>query len=398
MLSRRIMRVVLNLEQLCSPIPGGIARVAAELARLLPERFPNDEYLGVVARHSPQEVAEMRARFGLPDLPIEVLPLPRPLLFEGWHWLGCPGWGSLVKRTGPVDVIHSPHAAVPPRARGAALVVTIHDAATELFPESYPRHGRMFHRRGFRVAARRADRVITVSAAAKAELVRYTPIPEQKIDVVANAVGALHVSSGSREATRTRYGFGDDPVIAWVGTMEPRKNLTTLVDAFRDVLTVVPRARLVLIGPDGWSGAAEAVRSRALPLGDRVVLAGRCSDEDRNALIAAADLFAFPSVHEGFGLPVLEAMQLGTAVIASDIPALREVTQGAAELCDPTDVAAWAGRLEALLSDPQRRAALADRGKGVAGARSWENVADETHAVYERAIAHAAKIAGKARP
>ena len=131
-----------------------------------------------------------------------------------------------------------------------------------------------------------------MSEAAKAELVEHTPIPAGLIDVVPNAVGELHAPDGAHDAMRDRFHLGADPVIAWVGTMEPRKNLITLVDAFAALLERAPSARLVLIGPDGWNGAADAVRQRAVPLGDRVVLAGRCSDADRDALIASP---AFPA-------------------------------------------------------------------------------------------------------
>ncbi|MGB2756229.1 MAG: glycosyltransferase family 1 protein [Acidimicrobiia bacterium] len=383
------MRVVLNLEQLCSPVPGGIARVAAELARLLPERFPEDEYIGVVARHSAAEVSAMRERFGLTDLPIDVLAFPRPVLFEGWHWLGRPGWDRLIARRGRVDVVHSPHAAVPPRAKGAALVVTIHDAATEVFPDAYPLHGRLFHRRGFVMAARRADRVITVSQAAKAEILAHTPIGSDLIEVVRSGVAELRSSAVETSAARARLGLGENPLITWVGTMEPRKNLVTLLDAFAGLVREITNARLVLIGPDGWKGVGEQIRARSAVLGDRVVFAGRCSDAERNALIATSDVFAFPSVHEGFGLPVLEAMQLGTAVLASDIPAIAEVSSGAAQLVSSRDAGAWTTALVTLLRNPDARAALAVRGSQVAAARRWAEVADDTHAVYERAIERA---------
>ncbi len=380
------MRVVLNLEQLCSPIPGGIARAAASLARLLPERFPEDAYVGVVARHSDAEIAAMRERFDLPTLPIHSFSLPRPVLYEAWHWLARPGLHSVARRFGAIDVVHSPMLAVPPRHSSAALVVTVHDAATVLFPETFPWRGRAFHRRGLELAAKRADCVLTVSNAARAEILEHTSIAPERIEVVPHAVDPLESTEALQQDVRKRYGLGDDRLVVWVGTMEPRKNLITLVRAFDQVSGVHSDVRLVLIGPTGWGNAGEEIRALAESNGSRIVLAGACSDPDRDALIATASVFAFPSLHEGFGLPVLEAMQLGTAVIASDIPALREVASGAAVHVPATDVERWSTAILDLLNDDDARNALERKGAAIAASRRWDAVAVDTRAVYQRAI------------
>ncbi len=368
--------------------------MASSLARLLPERFPNDRYVGMVARHSDEAVAAMREQFHLHDLEVVTSQFPRPLLYEGWHWIGMPRFQKVARYLGGIDLVYSPNLAVPPRPKGAALVITAHDAAPVLFPETYPLHGRLFHRRGYALANARADRVITVSNAAREELISHTPIRPEQIEVVPHAVEELESSTTAQEHIRNELHLGTDPVVVWVGTVEPRKNLEMLLRAWSDVIEALPAARLVLIGPTGWGASAGAISKLAPQLGDHLVVAGRRSDEDRNALIAGADLLVMPSIHEGFGLPVLEAMQLGTAVLASDIPALREAAAGAAVHVPPHDVEGWSSEILALLRDPSRREQLVAAGKAVATSRSWEQVADETHAVFERAVSARAARGG----
>lgn len=392
--------MALNLEQLLTPPPGGIGRYTAELARLLPRLDRSGDGGGdgggdgavdvvpFVARHRAALVTGALRDFGLdgPDgVEPVVLPLPRPVLYDAWHVLGRPALGALSGRLRDVDLVHAPMVAVPPR-RDVPLVVTVHDAAPVLFPHTFTRRGRWFHARGIAAAARRADLVITVSDAAADELVAHTPIARERIRVVHNGVDQREVPDREVAAARAALGLGEDPYVLWVGTLEPRKNLPTLLAAFRKVVSSRDlRHQLLIVGPTGWRDN-DAVVTAARLLGDRARFVGALRGDQMGAVYRGADLFAFPSRHEGFGLPVLEAMAQRRAVVAADIPAIREVAGDAAKFIAPDDVDAWADALTSLLRDAAARSELGERGRVRATQFSWERCAAATRAVYAEAI------------
>ncbi len=390
------MRVALNLEQLLQPAPGGIGRYTAELARLLPTLPFGDDGLAddggdaitllpFVARHRRAQVRAALAEHGLGDLDPVVLPLPRPLLYDAWHLVGRPRLDR-TRRLADADVVHAPSVAVPPRSR-APLVVTAHDAAPLVFPETYPRRGRRFHAQGLAAAAKRADLVITVSHAAAEELAAYTGIPPERVRVVPNGVGLDVATDAEVLAVGRRLGIDDAPYVFWVGSLEPRKNVGLLVDAFaRWAATTDLPHRLVLAGPAGWVEDASTVLAPAGALGDRVRTVGRVDDATVRALYRGADLFAFPSRHEGFGIPVLEAMAQGTPVVAADIPPVREVAADSARLLPPDDPDAWVDALDALLHDEVERSRLAGAGRERAQGYSWTRCAQATRAIYREAV------------
>jgi glycosyltransferase involved in cell wall biosynthesis len=387
--SSRIMRVALNLEQLLQPAPGGIGRYTAELARLLPALPPADgdavALAPFVARHRREHVEARLREFGLADIDPVVLWLPRPMLYDAWHALRWPNLDR-VRGLENADIVHAPSVAVPPKTR-VPLVVTAHDAAPLIFPETYPRRGRRFHRQGLAAAAERADLVITVSQSAADELTAHTAIARERIRVVANGVDLELARDAEVAETRAVFGIDDAPYVLWVGSLEPRKNAGLLVDAFVRWATGTDLPhRLVLAGPAGWVEDESAVLAPARSLGDRVRPIGRVHDPAVRALYRGADLFAFPSRHEGFGIPVLEAMAQATPVIAADIPALREVATGAAVLRSPDDTDAWVAAIDNLLHDAGERARLAALGRERAQQYSWVRCAEETRAVYREAM------------
>jgi glycosyltransferase involved in cell wall biosynthesis len=365
----RLVRVAVNAEQLLYRSPGGVGRYTAQLLTVLPSLFPDDEVVPFTARHPSAEVAAAFRDAGVDPATATrtvVLPLPRPVLYEGWLGVGRPRLPALHG----AQLVHAPSVAVPPRAE-VPLVVTVHDTAVELFPESFPARGRRFHRRGLAAAARRADLVLTVSAAAAEEIIERSTIRPDRIRVVPNGVAPATIEPDTRQAILARRGLIDRPYVLWVGSLEPRKGVATLVAAMARLRagrapTMDPRVtevQLVLAGYPGWLTRKIVPAADAAALGSTLHQLGRVSDEELWSLYAGATLFAFPSRHEGFGLPVLEAMSQGTAVVASDIPAIREVAGGAARLVPPGDVEAWAAALEALLADDAARSELAVAGR-----------------------------------
>jgi glycosyltransferase involved in cell wall biosynthesis len=338
--------------------------------------------LPFVARHRSDEIARGLQVFGLSGLHPTVLPVPRAALYEAWNTLGTAAPGQLSRELRAADVVHAPSLAVPP-TRGTPLVVSVHDAAPIIYPDTYTRHGRWFHMRGYAAAAARADAIIAPTATAADEIATSTNIARDRIRVVHHGVAPVFLTSDAATRARAKFHLGSDPYVLWVGTLEPRKNVTTLLDAFKLIVgkTDTP-PRLVLVGPDGWMGAADEVRAAARALGDRVRLTGPVNQTDLIALYRGAEVFALPSLHEGFGLPVLEAMSQDTAVLLADIPALREVGGGVARYINPRDAEAWAVALLDVLSDDAERRALAERGVQRAREFDWKRCVAGTVAVY----------------
>lgn len=384
------MQIAINVEQILQRAPGGIGRYTVELLRGIQRQFPDDIVVPFTARHSVTDIEHAYRLFDLDEahvsLPV-VLPLPRPVLYDSWHLLHFPRLAWCAPSLQACDLVHAPSSAVPPTG-DKPLVVTIHDAAFALFPETYPSRGRRFHRIGAEAAARRASLVITGSHSASQEIAQHTSIPIDRIRIVPYGVDHTTATPEEIAQTRWKYDLIGCPYVLWVGSLEPRKNVNTLLQAFaRFVKTSSQPHHLVLAGPSGWL-EKNLIRDDVRTLiGGRLHPVGRVSDVDLRSLYAGADLFAFPSLHEGFGLPVLEAMVQDTPVLCSDITALHEVAGEAALFLTPIDVEAWCDAFERLLSDPLERSRLTSAGHLRSQLFSWERTVLETRAVYEEALA-----------
>ena len=252
-----------------------------------------------------------------------------------------------------------------------------------------PRKYSLYMRLMTRLAARSADRIIAVSEATKRDLQRVLRVPDRQIVVIHEAVGpefAQPPAPAAVEAVIRRYGLAR-PYCLFVGNLEPRKNLSRLIEAFGLVRTHLRAAgqapQLVLAGTRAWlyNGVLRAVETHGLATG--VVFTGYVPPADLPALYAAAACFVFPSVYEGFGLPVLEAMAAGTPVVASRAGAIPEVAGDAALLIDADRPAVIAEAIETVLADPLLRGRLVERGRARARTFTWEDVARQTLAVYE---------------
>ncbi|HYH11549.1 MAG TPA: glycosyltransferase family 1 protein [Thermomicrobiales bacterium] len=280
-----------------------------------------------------------------------------------------------------LDVFHGPVNALPVALR-APGVVTIHDLAFLRFPHHLPAARRAWLIGAIRHSARAAARVITISEQTASDLVDWLRLDRGKIRVIPLAVapGIRRLSGAELRVFRLRYGQ-DRPYILVVGTLEPRKNLPMLLRAFAAIRDRVPH-RLVLVGPEGWLTGELHETIRELGLGDRLVLSGFVSDAELGGWYSAADLVAFPSWYEGFGLPMLEAMSCGAPVLAANTSSLPEVGGDAAAYADPGSQDAWSATLLDLLSDPSERQRLSVAGMTRAEHFSWERTARETWDVY----------------
>ena len=287
---------------------------------------------------------------------------------------------SVLARTDRPDVLHSIYY-LPPFA-GRPTVVTIHDVSFERHPEFFRRREVAKNRLLVRAAARRADAVVTPSEHARTEMIELYRLDPRRVDVVPGGV-ARAFQDNLPPAPRPD---GDERLrILAVGTLQPRKNLLRLMDA----VAIVGERRPVLlrvVGPPGHQ--AEQIRAR---LGSRaeVELAGYVTEEQLASEYRAADVFAYPSIYEGFGLPVIEAMACGTPVVTSTGGSLPEVAGDAAVIVDPYDVEAIADAIARIADDPDLRARLQARGRERAAEYTWARSAEALVATYRRVAAGA---------
>jgi glycosyltransferase involved in cell wall biosynthesis len=351
----------------------GIGRYTRSLVETLVKLAPEERWVLYLDRPARDLPADVEAR---------VLPWPRRLLWTLW---AAPR--DLARR--PVDLFHGVTGFELPDARGVPSVTTVHDLVPFRFPRLVPRRHRWAVRCLLGGALRRARRVIAVSNATRDEVLARYRLPPERVTVVPEAAGPHFAPPPEAEVRRVRerYGLGE-PYVFFVGLHEPKKNLPALLDAVARLRAggAWGSTSLALAGAPGWGTSELGARVARLDL-DRVVkLLGPVSDLDLPALYAGAQAFVFPSLWEGFGLPVLEAMAAGAPVVASRRGALPEVTAGAALLVEPSP-APLAEALGQVLADAALRARLREAGLARARDFSWERTAAETLAVYRAAVA-----------
>lgn len=367
-----VTSVALHVDQLYYRIPGGIGTY---VRRLLPALAASDPSVQISAFHArfgdrvPSELASLRR-----------IELPRSIrtLYPSWNWTGRPTLPEELRR---VDVIHAPSpVAVPPVGARQRLVVTVHDLAFRRYPKAYPLAWRFLHAAGFARALRTADAVIAVSRSTASDLASMGRLDPNRIHVIPLG-GSLDVGTADVGPVLDRLRI-PGPYLLFVGTFEPRKNVVRLIRAYRRIAAEVPHA-LVLAGPAGWDSKT-IQRELAVGGAGRIEVTGHLPGSDLDALYRGADAFAYPSLYEGFGLPVLDAMARGIPVVTSNISSLPELTGDAAVRVTPTSTGDLADALERVLTDEAERTRLSEAGRARAGNYSWERTASLTLEVYEK--------------
>lgn len=295
--------------------------------------------------------------------------VPTKLVQTSWRRFGRPAIDGLV---GPVDLVHAPNFVLPVTRKIPALV-TIHDLSF-LSDEAFPGGHRL--RDLVPWSIERAAHVLVPSAAVKAELLDYSGVASERVTVTHEGVSPVFFGATPlSEATLARMGVRRPYALA-VGTIEPRKNLPRLLDAWRRA--ALDGWTLVVAGPKGWGPA--------LPETPGVTLTGWVGDETLPGLLAGADLFCYPSLYEGFGLPPLEAMAAGVATLVGGYPAAAETVADAALVVDPRDVGALTGAIESLASDDSLRQRYARAGRARAASFTWEATATATLSAYRATL------------
>lgn len=274
---------------------------------------------------------------------------------------------------------------------GIPTVLTVHDLIYALFPQHHKRLNRWYLNLAMPLYCRRSDSIVTISQSSKQDLMRCYGVSEDKITVVYEAPSEEFrpLPLEAREAARRRHGLSD-PFIIYVGTIEPRKNLTRLLDALALVARRGVTCELAIVGKTGWLFEPFLRHLEAVPSVSCRLL-GYLPDEELRALYGAATLAVLPSLYEGFGLPVLEAMACGTPVACSRSSSLPEVGADAAVYFDPTNVEDIAKVICDVLTHEELRVDLRERGLARVAQFSWSRTAKETLAVYDRLVRRGAE-------
>lgn len=313
---------------------------------------------------------------------IKELPLRNRFWTVVWHRLHVPFPADLL--TGTVDVFHSPDYLLPPLRLGKK-VVTVHDLSFLRYPEGAEPNLRAYLSAAIPRSVREADLVLGDSESTRQDVIELLGVDRDRVEVVYPGVGqAFRVIEDRHHLAMVRELFGlDRPFILNVGTLEPRKNLVTLLDAYAALRGGGLKHRLVVAGGQGWLYDGVFRRAEELSLKEDVLFLGYVAEEHLPALYGLADLLVFPSLYEGFGLPPLEAMACGTPVITSDSSSLPEVVGEAGLMVPAQDPDALAEAIATVLGDPGLREDLVRKGLSRASQFTWQAAGEKLLAIYQ---------------
>lgn len=374
------MRIGIEAKVLTSR-PSGIGRYAINLVRSLLRALPEkDHTLEIVLLTGPQTArsvldncsGQYREHFCAiqSSLLRSLFSLPRSIVHHN------------------INIFHGlDHVGIPLFSKRCTYIITVHDVMPLLFPQLFTLKHRLIVRAGLARVAQQADMVIVPSYAVQHDVQHYLHISKDRVVVIPEGCEPrFRPLAEPEQLYRVRVKYGLPPLyMLCLGTLEPRKNITTLLHAFarlRQILHGEPALHLVVAGARGWQEQTIFQTIKSLALEQVVCLPGFINDEDLPALYGGALLFVFPSLYEGFGLPVLEAMSCGVPVVTSNTSAMPEVAGDAALLVDPYDVKGMATAIAAIVHDASLRDNLRQKGLARAQQFSWEMTARQTLDLY----------------
>ncbi len=284
----------------------------------------------------------------------------------------------------PVDIFHTQYIAPFWLPKKIKLVLTIHDISFNFFPQYIKKSDLFFLKTLLPRSIRRASKIITVSESERKNIIDYYKIPPEKVDFTYNGVDSEGFSwlysEEEKENVRKKYNL-PGKFLLYIGTFQPRKNIPVTIEILKNL-----DLKLVLAGNQKAHNfdrkIDEAIEKNNLH--DRVIFPGWIDEEDKPALLQSAECLVFPSLYEGFGIPVIEAMAAGTTVVCSDIPVLREIAGDAALFCNPKNSEDFARNIQKVLSDKELRKKLTEKGKIQAQKFSWQKTAEKTFEMYKR--------------
>jgi glycosyltransferase involved in cell wall biosynthesis len=375
------MRIGLDGFPLQTPLTG-VGHYTFELARALAVLAPTDQFELVAPGPFPNSIIE-DIRLNGPDNLRAVDAEANSIRRRRWWAVGLP----LYLRKAALDLFHGTNYEVPLWSKRSS-VLTIHDLSILLHAGTHQADLARRARRRLPVMARSASMIITAAECVRAEISERLHVEADRIRVTPFAPRSGFQAMPAAQANQTRQRLGiEDEFILFVGTVEPRKNLLTLVRAFDRILRQTSRRpQLVIVGAEGWLMDELFAFIKESSISDRLRLTGYLEDDDLRALYSSCTVFVYPSIYEGFGLPPLEAMACGAPVIAANIATFQETLGSAAELVEPHDVEALARSIVEILDDEDRRRTLSRRGLEQAAKFSWERTAQLTLEVYREIL------------
>jgi glycosyltransferase involved in cell wall biosynthesis len=360
---------------------GGIHNYIQQLIRHLADADPSQRYLVFTGRtHAGQQRQTDQGRI---SWQVSRWPTERPWVRVVWEQAVQP-WA--VRRSG-VHLLHS-LAFVSPMLSSVPAVITVHDLSFLRFPERFRPANRLYLSTMTRLSCQRARRVIAVSQATADEIVRLLRVSPARIDVIPHGVEHDRfqpVSAAQLQSFRREKDL-PERFILYLGTLEPRKNILDLLEAYSRTRAIRQAVPLVLAGGKGWYYEEIFARVERLGLTDAVRFPGFVPDAEIPLWYNAATVFVYPSLYEGFGLPLLEAMACGTPVIGSATSSIPEVVQGAGLLVAPGDVDELCDSLDRVVQDRNLRADLGQLGRARSSSFTWQATAAATAASYRRAL------------
>jgi alpha-1,3-rhamnosyl/mannosyltransferase len=387
------MKVVINGLAALKP-KTGVGHHVANLSASLTETYPDDAYTlypgrrmaGLVRRlNRPSAASARRSAPGLLGRSLGLVKATAKAASR-FHF-------AAYTRAFGFDLYHEPNFVPFPTA--LPTVVTVHDLSVLRFPEWHPADRVRAHEKRFNDGLRHAAHVIAVSDAIRREIISDLGVPADRVTAIANGVGPAFrpLPAAAVEPVRARLGLPQRYYLC-VGTIEPRKNVGTAMRAFADLPAEVREScPLVLVGPWGWKSDADRDYFEGIGRGRGVRHLGYVADDDLPAVYAGAVGLVYPSHYEGFGIPPLEMLACGGAVLASTADAVREVCGEYAALIAPDDLPGWRAALLRLATDPGYRDDLRRDGVAHAARFTWERAAEETAAVYRHVLAPSAPAA-----
>lgn len=362
---------------------GGIGRYTRELVAALTAVDPDNAYHFFAAKNptaSPVPHPIPQAQ----NVQMHTAPVDERWLYRLWYRLRLPlpvQWF-----TGGLDLFHSPDFVLPPVHGRIPTLLTVHDLSFVHYPETFPERLVTYLNQVVPWSIHRATHVLADSQATKDDLTAVWQVPADKVTVLYSGVHERFqpvADAQKRTAVRQQYGLGSAPYILAVGTVQPRKNYQMLIRAFQPVAQTHPH-NLIITGGKGWLFTEMMAEVGRQGLDGRVHFAGFVADADLPTLYSEADLFVFPSLYEGFGLPLLEAMGCGVPVITANTSSLPEVAGQAAVLLSPHEEAAWTAAMKQLLADPPERTRLTAAGFRQARQFTWQQSAHQLLDLYQQ--------------
>lgn len=387
------MKIAIDISPLATPKRTGIENFSFNFCKNLSKVDKENEYFLFANSYGHfQSLKEAIEGIGIKEsrnISTQISRVPSTILELMWKYIHIPSVEHLVHEK--IDVFHIMGAINPP-LRTAKLVATIYDLIPIKFPDFFDEKTRRRFNRYFNNVILKADAVIAISNSVKEDILEYFDIPGSKVEVVAPGFDSelyRQIQGKSMiDKIKAKYGI-DKKYILFVGTLEERKNLERLIKAYAILPDYLKTDYLLMIcGKKGWFFEEIFGAVKELKLEKKVIFTGYVPDEDLSFLMNGAEVFVYPSLYEGFGIPLLEAMACGTPVISSKVSSLPEVVGDAGILINPNNVEELSDAILRVLSNSELRAQLSEKGLRQASKFSWEKTAMKIVEIYNKVGSH----------